>query len=224
MKSRKYNKSYRKTSIKKNKTTRRIHKQRIHKRRIHKPNTRSIKGGAGKIPPHQYLFFDREHFPISPAHLNTLIHGANMTPDFELEGVDIRRGLKIDDEHRGFKIRKSSIIYLVDPSIRTIFGYVEGYIHYDIIKDKWKLYISSVELLKSIRGLGFCVPMLDNYVKNVLANNPDIEIKTAELYNIGGEYACRCYKKVFEMNGFSLRRDIDCLSEDRDELMVFHKN
>ena len=132
---------------------------------------------------------------------------------------DIRNRLKRDEESG--KNRRASTIYLVDKAISTMFGYVSGYTHYDEEKDKEILTISFVELSKSVRGLGLCVPMLDAYVKNVLANTPDVKI--AILYNIGGEYACRCYKRVFEMNGFRLRRDINCLSEDREELMVFYK-
>lgn len=205
--SRKYNKSYRKRTTRKNKTN----------QRKYKSYTRRVRGGIGKVPPHQYLFFDKDNFPISQSQLNTLLKIAAMEPGFSPD--DIRTTLKRDEISQN---RSSSIIYLVDPALSNMFGYISGYTYYDEDKDKEALTISFVELRRSVRRLGLCVPMLDTYIKNVLANNPNIEF--ARLFNIGGEYSCRCYKKAFEMNGFTLKRDINCFSEDREELMVFDKN
>jgi hypothetical protein len=183
----------------KNKTTRR---------------TRTRKGG--KIPDHTYLYFDKDNAPISLSHLNTLIR-ISSSAKFSPENIFTK--LK---EELG-KTRNSSAIYLVDRAIAAMFGYIIGYVTYDDDDDSKTGIISFVELTPSVRGLGLCLPMLDAYIKNVMRSNPDIQ--KFQLYNIGGEASCRCYKRAFEMNGFTLKNDINC-SEIFEEgrLMVFYKN
>ena len=176
--------------------------------------TRSRSGG--KIPDHTYLYFDKDNKPITYDHLNSLIRMANIREHFSPENIFTK--LK---EEAG-KTRKSSAIYLVDKSLASMFGYIIGYVSYDDDDDTETGIISFVELTRSVRGLGLCLPMLDTYLKNLLLFNPDV--KKFQLYNIGGEASCRCYKKAFSMNGFTLKEDINC-SEIFEEgrLMVFNK-
>jgi len=171
-----------------------------------KTNRKNVGGTSNQI---KHLFFDKYNVP--PINLNLLIRNSYTSSEFSPDNILS----KLNEDQTTKQGRDSSSLYLTTQTGDKIVGYISGYVYDELGV------ISFVEFHQSIRGLGLCTQYLNKYLKLVLETHPNIE--TYQLFNVGGERACRCYVKAFEQNGFSFRDAVNC-KDLGDEVMYFDKN
>ena len=176
------------------------------KRKKNKTNRKNVGGTSNQI---KHLFFDKYNIPN--INLNLMIRNSDTSSDFSPDNILS----KLNEDQTTKQGRDSSSLYLTTQTGDKIVGYISGYVYEELGV------ISFVEFHPSIRGLGLCKQYLDKYIKNVLATHPNVD--TYQLFNVGGEYACRCYIKSFEQNGFSFRDSVNC-KDIGDVVMYFDKN